>query len=93
MSQPGSKIAFDNPVDEIMRRWPSTIRVFLRFRMACVGCPIAGFHTVADACREHQVDPAAFLAELRAAASGDTGTVSIARTRVLGNAEQPVRIA
>jgi hybrid cluster-associated redox disulfide protein len=56
-------------VDEVMRRWPSTIRVFLNHRMECVGCPIAGFHTVEDACREHGTDQARFLAEIRAAAA------------------------
>ena len=56
-------------VDDLMRRWPATIRVFLDHRMHCVGCPIACFHTVDDACREHKVDRARFLAALAAAAS------------------------
>jgi hybrid cluster-associated redox disulfide protein len=36
--------------------------------MSCVGCPIAGFHSVDDACREHGIDRENFLAALRAAA-------------------------
>ena len=55
-------------VDDVMSRWPATIRVFLDFRMSCVGCPIAGFHSVEDACREHGIDREDFLAALRAAA-------------------------
>jgi hybrid cluster-associated redox disulfide protein len=51
-------------VDDIMRTAPHTIRVFLAFRMACVGCPIATFHTVDDACREHGIDRDKFLAGL-----------------------------
>ena len=58
-------------VDDIMRRWPVTIRVFPDHRMRCVGCPIACFHTVDDACREHQADHAKFLADLRAAVAHD----------------------
>ncbi len=58
----------DSLVDNVMREWPATIRAFLDFRMACVGCPIACFHTVADACREHGVDASRFLQALRAAA-------------------------
>jgi hybrid cluster-associated redox disulfide protein len=54
----------DMMVDQVMNRWPGTIRVFLDFRMGCVGCPIAAFHSVADASREHKVDPAGFLAAL-----------------------------
>jgi hybrid cluster-associated redox disulfide protein len=55
-------------VDEVMRQWPQTIRVFLDFRFGCVGCPIACFHTVADASLEHGVDCAAFVEALKAAA-------------------------
>jgi hybrid cluster-associated redox disulfide protein len=56
-------------VDDVMRRWPATIRAFLDFGMRCVGCPIAGFHTVDDACREHGVDREVFLGSLRASAA------------------------
>lgn len=54
-------------VDDVMRRWPATIRVFLQFRFLCVGCPIACFHSVSDACREHHADEKAFLEALHAA--------------------------
>lgn len=54
----------DHLVDEVMRRSPRTIRVFLAFKMGCVGCPLACFHTVADACREHHIDRDVFLAAL-----------------------------
>ena len=59
-------IALSTPVDIIMRRWPATIRAFLDHRMNCPGCPIACFHSVADACREHHVDAEDFLRALRA---------------------------
>lgn len=55
-------------VDEVMRRWPSTILVFLDFRMRCVGCPIATFHSVDEACEEHDVDVGAFLPKIVQAA-------------------------
>ncbi len=55
-------------VDEVMRRWPPTIRVFLDFSMHCVGCPIAPFHSVEEACREHGVDLAEFFRRLQMAA-------------------------
>lgn len=56
-------------VDDIMRTWPCTIRAFLDHHMNCPGCPIACFHTVDDACREHGVDPVMFLGKLRAMAA------------------------
>ena len=52
-------------VDDVMTRWPATIRVFLDFRLGCVGCPIASFHSIGDACREHGIDEAGFLDALR----------------------------
>jgi hybrid cluster-associated redox disulfide protein len=58
-------IKFDDLVDEVMRSHPTTIRVFLDFKMGCVGCPIACFHTVDNACAEHGVDRGAFLRALR----------------------------
>jgi hybrid cluster-associated redox disulfide protein len=61
-------IGFDDLVDGVMRGAPETIRVFLEFRMGCVGCPISCYHTVEDACREHGVDRNAFLDALRSAA-------------------------
>ena len=53
-------------VDDVMRAAPDTIRVFLDHRMGCVGCPIATFHTIEDACREHGIDGGAFLQALHA---------------------------
>lgn len=61
-------IGFDDIVGEVMTTRPATIRLFLDYRMGCVGCPISGFHTVDDACKEHGVDRDEFLAALRAAA-------------------------
>jgi hybrid cluster-associated redox disulfide protein len=52
-------------VDDVMRQWPATIRLFLDFRMRCVGCPIASFHSVDEACRAHHVDRDGFMVALR----------------------------
>jgi len=60
----------DLPVDTVMRSWPSTTRAFLSFGMKCVGCPIGSFHTVEEACHEHNVDLGAFHAALSEAAAG-----------------------
>ena len=58
----------DMTVDQVMNRWPASIRVFMDFKMGCVGCPIATFHSVDEAGREHEIDGGAFLAALQAAA-------------------------
>jgi hybrid cluster-associated redox disulfide protein len=74
-------IGFDDPVQDVMNDRPATIRVFLDFRMGCVGCPIACFHTVDDACREHGVDRGAFLKALREAAAGTGREIGHERDR------------
>ena len=59
-----TRIDPDMTVDEIMRRWPSTIGVAIRHGMLCVGCPIGIFHTVTDACAAHGLDEDALSTEL-----------------------------
>jgi len=54
---------------DLMEHWPSTIHVFIRHRMLCVGCLISPFHTIVDACAIYGLDEGDFLAELRDAAS------------------------
>ena len=63
MAEPAPTL--DLTVDEVMRRWPTTIRVILESGMGCVGCPIAPFHSVAEACGEHRVDAPSMLRALR----------------------------
>ncbi len=54
-------------VAEIMRRWPPTIGVFIANDMHCIGCPIAIFHTLADAALEHHLAVAPLTASIRQA--------------------------
>jgi hybrid cluster-associated redox disulfide protein len=58
----------DLPLGELFRRWPEVAPVFWRHGAACVGCPIAPFHTVVDTCAEYHLDEAVFRTELRSAA-------------------------
>lgn len=57
----------DLPLRILFDCWPKTLAVFLARQMLCVGCPIAPFHTVIDACAEYGLDETAFRADLRAA--------------------------
>jgi len=54
-------------VAEVMRRWPETVSVFLRLRMACPGCPMAPFVTVGEAARSYALEPRDLLVTLRSA--------------------------
>jgi len=57
----------DLTMDGIMRATPATIRVVLQHGMLCVGCPIASFHTISDAAREHKLDEDQLRCDLEAA--------------------------
>lgn len=61
----GTSFSESMSMDDMMRIWPQTIRVILDHHMLCVGCPIARFQTVSDACKEHCVDKDRFLEDIR----------------------------
>jgi len=54
----------DLTLEDLLKLWPETEPVFLRHDMLCVGCPVAPFHTVSEACQEYELDPATFYQEL-----------------------------
>lgn len=39
------------PIEDILGRWPDVSQVFIANRMSCIGCPIAKFHTLKEACQ------------------------------------------
>jgi len=47
-----------------MERWQRTIPTFFRYRMACVGCPMAHLETLADVAVISSLDLTRFLIEL-----------------------------
>lgn len=55
-------------MDAIMREWPATIRVILDHGLLCVGCPVASFHTLSEAAREHSVDESSLVRDIQIAA-------------------------
>ncbi len=54
-------------VSEVLGHYPRLAQVFARAGMQCPGCPFMGFHSLKDACREHNRDLAAFLTALQIA--------------------------
>lgn len=73
MAEP-SRITTETNVDELLTRWPGATQVFLRRRMACPGCPLARFETVAEVCAIYHQPVQALLVELRQVATGDRPT-------------------
>ena len=57
-------LSADRTVDEVLDRWPETIPTFFRYRMACVGCPMAPFETLVEVADIYGLDVDCFLSEL-----------------------------
>ena len=51
-------------VAELLEHWPQAIPVFLRHRMACVGCSMAAFETLGGAAKIYNLPAEDFLSEL-----------------------------
>lgn len=60
-------IRLDDNLQEVMDRRPGTLRVFVDHHMACPGCDMAPYETIADAADAYALSPSAFLEDLRRA--------------------------
>ena len=60
-------------IEEVLTRWPQTADIFHRHNMACVGCPVAGFYTVADAAGVYDLTQEQFLNELMVSIGQEEG--------------------
>lgn len=54
----------------LMTECPAVVRLFLEMRLACVGCSMARFGTVADAAAAHCLELEGFLREIRLVCCG-----------------------
>jgi hybrid cluster-associated redox disulfide protein len=59
-------------VAELLERWPHCSAVFLRHRLACVGCMMSHFEQVEDVPSIYGLDGPAFMEELCRAIEGVT---------------------
>lgn len=67
MTQLATHLTADIRVHDLLADHPALLHVFVRNGMNCPGCPFDGFHTIADACREHHRDLQSFMQALRIA--------------------------
>ncbi len=69
MTERAGPITSRSNIDWVVNEYPATVPVFLRWRMLCIGCPIARFESIAEACANYQNPVERFVGELRAAAA------------------------
>ncbi|WP_448191639.1 DUF1858 domain-containing protein [Azospirillum sp. sgz301742] len=73
MTEPPFPIA-DVLIADVLERWPQTLAVFLKHRMACPGCAMAPFMTLGEAGQCYGLPAADLVDEVRRAIDGDTPT-------------------
>jgi len=42
-------------INEVVAKYPQTIKVFFRHGMQCTGCYICGFHSIAESAKQYGV--------------------------------------
>ncbi|HET7036815.1 MAG TPA: DUF1858 domain-containing protein [Thermomicrobiaceae bacterium] len=63
------QVTQESSVDEIIAHVPRAAHAFIRRRMHCVGCPLARFETLRDACLVYRQPLDAMLTEIRVLAT------------------------
>ncbi len=56
--------AGDQFISQVLATFPQAVTEFIARRMACPGCPMAKFETMAEAARNYGMDPRELLAAI-----------------------------
>ena len=65
MTKPASQmITAEMSIEEVVTKYPLTIKVFFRHGMQCTGCYICGFHNIADGAERYGVELEPLLKDL-----------------------------
>ncbi len=64
MNTGGDKPLQEMKISDVISNWPQTADVFHRNNMACVGCAVAPFYTIADAAIIYGLSPQEFTDQL-----------------------------
>jgi hybrid cluster-associated redox disulfide protein len=73
-----NRIHRDLTVQTVLDTWPSTRSVFIRRRMACVGCDLAPFMTIAEAEAAYGIPPGELERDLQSAVTEPARSASVA---------------
>ena len=57
-------ITADMPIGDVVQKYPSTIEVFFKHGLGCVGCAVARFENVAKGAMAHGIDVDTLIKDL-----------------------------
>jgi hybrid cluster-associated redox disulfide protein len=60
----GEMITAEMRINEVVAKYPQTIRVFFRHGMQCIGCYICGFHNIAEGAKQYGIELESLLNDL-----------------------------
>lgn len=66
-------ITAEMTVDEVLSRYPQTVRTFFKYGLHCVGCHISAYDSIAEGARSHSVAVDVLLDELNRAVESPDG--------------------
>jgi hybrid cluster-associated redox disulfide protein len=58
------------PIGQVLKEYPQTLRVFLSHGLMCVGCAVARFENIRDGATAHGINVEALLKDLNEALDG-----------------------
>jgi len=58
------RITAEMSINEVVDKYPQTIKVFFRHGMQCTGCYVCGFHNISESAEEYGVEMDALLNDL-----------------------------
>ena len=59
-----SRITAEMGINEVVTKYPQTIKVFFHYGMKCTGCYICGFHSIAESAKQYDVKLEPLLSDL-----------------------------
>lgn len=62
--EPQPRDLLDMKLDQLLSRWPTAAQVLIAYRMACVGCDFARFHTTRQALDVYNLQASSFMEDL-----------------------------
>lgn len=64
-------ITGEEPIGDVLKQYPQTLRVFLSHGLMCVGCAVARFENIRDGATAHGINVEALLKDLNAVVNGE----------------------
>lgn len=58
------KITKDMTIEQVIKKYPDTVEVFIKNGFHCLGCAMASMETLEQGCEVHEIDVEKFLKEL-----------------------------